>query len=385
MSAFEAIEDRDGIRMSWNVWPSSRLEATRMVVPIAALYTPLKETETAPCAYEPVTCRPPCRAVLNPFCQVDFQGRLWICPFCLQRNAFPPSYRDISAQHRPAELLPAFTSLEYILQRPPSIPPVFLYVVDTCVDAEDLAALRNSLIASLSLLPPTALVGLLTFGNMVRLFTPSLQLQLFGDIHQSCCETGPGPRAGIPRMSKILRLQRHKGLQSEAGPGHARTLPRRRLFPAARPATPKLGRQSVCNHLTDREKICGNLIRKTPSSFLLPVQQCEFNFTSTLEQLARDPWPVDHDKRPLRCTGVAVSVAVGLLESTYPNTGARIMLFAGGPPSQGPGEVVGPELKDPIRSHNDLEKDTAKYYKKASKVCTFFLLSDLPSIRVAVF
>ena len=24
-------EDRDGIRFSWNVWPSSRLEATRMV------------------------------------------------------------------------------------------------------------------------------------------------------------------------------------------------------------------------------------------------------------------------------------------------------------------------------------------------------------------
>lgn len=24
-------EDRDGVRFSWNVWPSSRLEATRMV------------------------------------------------------------------------------------------------------------------------------------------------------------------------------------------------------------------------------------------------------------------------------------------------------------------------------------------------------------------
>ena len=36
-------EDRDGVRMSWNVWPSSRLEATRLVVPLACLYTPLKE------------------------------------------------------------------------------------------------------------------------------------------------------------------------------------------------------------------------------------------------------------------------------------------------------------------------------------------------------
>lgn len=51
-----------------------------------------------------------------------------------------------------------------------------------------------------------------------------------------------------------------------------------------------------------------------PARFLLPVSQCEFQLTSILEQLTRDPWPVAADKRPLRCTGVALSVAVGLLE-----------------------------------------------------------------------
>lgn len=50
------------------------------------------------------------------------------------------------------------------------------------------------------------------------------------------------------------------------------------------------------------------------SRFLMPVQQCEFQLTGILEQLARDPWPVANDKRPLRCTGGALSVAVGLLE-----------------------------------------------------------------------
>jgi protein transport protein SEC23 len=50
------------------------------------------------------------------------------------------------------------------------------------------------------------------------------------------------------------------------------------------------------------------------SRFLLPVQQVEFQLTGILETLARDPWPVSNDKRPLRCTGVALSVAVGLLE-----------------------------------------------------------------------
>ena len=57
-----------GIRLSWNAWPSSKLEATRIVVPIAALYTPLKQREDlAPVFYEPVTCKPPCRAILNPY------------------------------------------------------------------------------------------------------------------------------------------------------------------------------------------------------------------------------------------------------------------------------------------------------------------------------
>lgn len=36
-------EERDGVRFTWNVWPSSRLEATRLVVPIGCLYQPIKE------------------------------------------------------------------------------------------------------------------------------------------------------------------------------------------------------------------------------------------------------------------------------------------------------------------------------------------------------
>lgn len=48
--------------------------------------------------------------------------------------------------------------------------------------------------------------------------------------------------------------------------------------------------------------------------FLLPVGECEYGLTGILEQLQRDPWPVASDRRPQRCTGVAMSVAVGLLE-----------------------------------------------------------------------
>lgn len=43
LDMIEDREDRDGIRLSWNSWPSTRVEATRMVIPIGALYTPLKD------------------------------------------------------------------------------------------------------------------------------------------------------------------------------------------------------------------------------------------------------------------------------------------------------------------------------------------------------
>ena len=57
-----------GVRFSWNAWPSSRIEATRTVVPISALYTPLKERDDLPpVLYEPVTCKASCKAILNPY------------------------------------------------------------------------------------------------------------------------------------------------------------------------------------------------------------------------------------------------------------------------------------------------------------------------------
>ena len=55
---FHEAELNDGVRFSWNVWPSSRLEATRMVVPLGCLYTPLRAIDNLPLLpYEPVRPR----------------------------------------------------------------------------------------------------------------------------------------------------------------------------------------------------------------------------------------------------------------------------------------------------------------------------------------
>jgi hypothetical protein len=48
--------------------------------------------------------------------------------------------------------------------------------------------------------------------------------------------------------------------------------------------------------------------------FLQPIHKIDMNLTDLLGELQRDPWPVTQGKRPLRSTGVALSIAVGLLE-----------------------------------------------------------------------
>ncbi len=61
-------------------------------------------------------------------------------------------------------------------------------------------------------------------------------------------------------------------------------------------------------------------------------------------------------------------IYIYIYQACFQNAGSRIMLFSGGPCTEGPGMVVGPELREPIRSHNDLVKESDRHYKKAIKV-----------------
>ena len=219
--------------------------------------------------------------------QIDIRGKLWICPFCLTRNAFPPHYKDLSSTNLPAELLPKYTTIEYTLSRPAQVPPIFLFVVDTCLDADDLKALRDAIVVSLSLLPPFALVGLVTFGTMVSInylchcLPPNAFQAQVHEIGYAECSKSYVFRGGKEYTPKQIQDMLGLSAQNRAAPRPGQPMPPQ-AFGAAR--------------------------------FLLPVSQCEFQLTGILESLTRDPWPVASDKRPLRCTGVAMSVAVGLLE-----------------------------------------------------------------------
>lgn len=319
---FEAEEQRDGIRWSWNVWPTSRLEATRLVVPIGCMYTPLKD-DIPLLYYEPIICRGTCRScVLNPFCKIDTQSKIWVCPFCFNRNQFPPNYADISDSNLPAELIPKYTTIEYVLSRGQQItnPPVFLFLVDTCIPEEELQSLKDALIMALSLMPENALVGLITIGTTVQIYELA-----FEELPKSYVFNGTKD-VSAKQVSELLSLA-PKGTQRN----------------------PQMA-----------QPVQGN-------KFLMPLSEVEFTLTSILEELQKDPYPVKNDRRPLRATGVALSVAVGLLENSFQNSGARIMLFTGGPVTCGPGIIVSDDLKENMRSHTDISKEQSKHAKKSQK------------------
>jgi len=321
MADFAELEAQDGIRFSWNIWPSNKIEATKCVVPFGAFYQLLKPLENMPVLpYEPLRCKG-CMAVLNPFSRVDFHGKMWVCPFCYTRNHFPQHYAGISEQNQPAELFPQYTTVEYKLNRPPAPPPAFLLVVDTCIIEEELSAIKASLTQALSLVPENALVGLITFGTHVQVHELG-----FAECSKSWIFRG---NKDVTPLKVIEHLALRKNPQAQQHP---------------------------------QQQQRGGVGR-----FLLPVADCEFQLTAVLDELQKDAFPVQPDERPGRCTGTALAVAAGLLSGSCAGQGGRIILLTGGPCTEGAGAVVGKSNEEAMRSHKDLEKDSAPHFRKACK------------------
>ncbi|KAI3723394.1 hypothetical protein L2E82_34928 [Cichorium intybus] len=331
-------EGIDGVRMTWNAWPRTKVEASKCVIPIAASISPIRPHPHIPNnPYAPLRCKT-CSAVLNPFCRVDFSALIWICPFCFQRNHFPHHYSGISETNVPAELYPQYTTVEYAVPNPDPLhnlpQPVYVFVLDTCMIEEELKFAKLALQQALDLLPENALVGFVSFGTQVQVhelgYTDISKVYVF---------------QGSKEMSRDHVLD-HLGLLGGVANG-------RRMG-----GGPGQGFQ--------KGVIQGQgFPNPGVSRFLLPASEGTYIIHSRLEELGVDLWPVAPGNRSLRCTGVALSVAAGLLGACLPGTGGRIVALVGGPCTEGNGSIVSQDLSDPVRSHKDLDKDAALYFRKA--------------------
>jgi protein transport protein SEC23 len=294
---FEAREDTDGVRVSWNYLPKSKLQHERNVIPMGALYTPLNNKSDIPVAdqSELVVCRQ-CRAIMNCFSQSS--PDLWTCHMCnfTNRLTVPP----VQA-----------TTVEYSTGRNATLPPIFVYLVDSCFENEDsdaYSALRDSLVLSLSLLPENALVGFISYGKHVQihnLVSTSQKMWIFNGEKEYTLE----------------QIQKSLGFS---------------------------GLNSSSSRFTDH--------------ILQPVNVVEYQLTNIIETLVTNRFPHSEKERSLRCTGSALNIASLLLQtilgstSSAHSTGCHLLCFIAGATTYGPGRIVGPELKDVLRSHHDLDK-----------------------------
>ncbi|MFQ6632525.1 hypothetical protein Gotur_009646, partial [Gossypium turneri] len=313
--------------------------------------TPLTEFSGLPILpYDPLMCSK-CGAVLNPYARVDYTCRVWYCSFCFSKNSFPRTYSSsLEESNLPAELFPNYSSVEYARTVNPVTTPIgpslsssslssmassmggevwgrgpaFVFVIDVCMEEEELRGVKSELLRVVEQLPESALVALVTFDAMVNVYD-----------------------LGFSECSRVVVFHGDRELSSQQCDLDAFQI--QKFLGIGGKKLQQLGKSLV--------------IQK--QSFLLPISECEFSITSAIEEI-RSFAQVTPGHRPQRSTGVAISTALGLLEGCLVNTGARIMVFTSGPATRGPGIVVDLDCAIAIRNHKDLINGQAPYYWKSS-------------------
>ena len=349
MEPFLESEAKTGVRFSWNVWPTSRIEASRITAPFGALYTPLKPLKGMPCvSYEPLRCKE-CSGIVNPHCRINFENKTWLCAFCHASNNFPPHYSGMSESCLPAELFPGNDVIEYQLPQRSSTIPTFLFVIDTVLEPSDLKASIKALQHSLELIPQYAQVGLITFGSMIQVYELGFskctkQYLLRGDANHT--------KESLIQMLDLGVKQKLRTSANNANYTHT---------------------QQNGHHMTATS---GRMDEGTPVQRFFPaVSECDFALNTIIEGIEPERQDIPPRHRPLRCTGSAIAVAVALSEICTPNGGCKICVFAGGACTLGPGKIVETDLSCHYRTHHDFEKGFGPSIQLFTKSSTHF--SDL--------
>lgn len=310
------LSESADIRCSWNIFPQNKLDKGRYIVPVGFHYSPFKynQEQSLLLEYDPLLC-PNCSSVFNPISNIDFKSKAWECLFCLKKNLFPNHYaQNISSTLLPPEALPENSTVEYkIIKKELANQPIIFFLIDTAIDEEELNPLKEKIQTVIDNLPDEVQIGLLTFGTMANLLEIGLQ--------------------------EITKMHVFKG--------------------------------NKIYNVNDIAEILGlsnkNNIKLITKKYIQPKKECAFKVSSFLDELLPDFFTNSNVERKHNCGGLAINIAVSLLEIIANGDPVRIELFLGGAPNIGEGKVVPTLLKEPIRNFIDFKNnnDNIQYYKKA--------------------
>ena len=308
------MKEESNIRCSWNVFPQNKLDKERFIVPVGFHYTPLKPVENLQILeYEPLLCGK-CSSVLNPYCNIDFRSKAWECPFCLKKNLFPSHYaQNISETVLPPELMNEYSTVEYKLEKKGlANQPIVFFIIDTAIEEDELMHLKEKIQIAVDGLPDECKIGIITFGTMTMLL-----------------EVG---------FTDFPKLHTFKGDK-------------------------KYSAQDIQNILMINPNNSKSLCKK----FIQTKQECNFSVSSFLDDLTVDVFPKKQFERKHNCAGLALNVAITLLETICNGEPSRIELFLGGAPNIGDGKIVSVDLKETVRNIVDFQKnnENTQYFKAA--------------------
>ena len=319
-------DEQNGIKFVWNTLPSTRSDATKIVVPVGFHYNPIIKNENLSLLeYEPLKCR--CGSIISPLFNFSAKAKVWECPFCRNRNTFPKSYSDfMSDENLPAELFKENSTVEYKLNLKQANAPIFIFLIDTAILEEELNQVKDSIQEIIETLPQECQIGIITYGRMVNVIELGST-----DFPISYALNGEKSYKSFEIQELLGLLLRNSSSKTEGTFVNASHRPK----------------------------------------FIMPVSEVSFFVNSFLDDLQPEGWTKEKDKRDFNCVGLAINTAISLLESYGSNECSRIELFMGGPGSIGEGKIVGTELKETIRNFLDFEKKNpnTKYYKEA---CDFY-------------
>ena len=318
------LSEENNLRFVYNVLPQTKVDKERFIIPIGFQYNPLKQVENLQILeYEPIFCAN-CQSVLNPYCYLDFKSKAWECMFCNKKNLFPSHYaQHINETTLPPEVMNENTTVEYkLIKKDLANHPTIFFIIDTTIDEKELLSLKEKLLSIIEGLPDKINIGMITFGSNVYL-------------HE----------IGNTEMTKLHAFKGDKEYSAQ-----------------------EIQELLLLSSSNDVKKINNNnksLARK----FLMGKSECVFAISNYLDELCEDPFLQVFGQRKQNSCGLALHVAISLLETICNGDPCRIQAFFGNPPTIGLGKICDLNLSETIRNMSDFEKnnDNTKYFKGASE------------------
>ena len=310
MDSPQPQEEISDIKFVWNTLPSNRIDATKIVIPTGFHYTPGMQSDYLQLLeYDPLTC-PRCKSVISPVFPYNIRAKVWECPFCGTKVSFPKIYADnMSEDNLPAELIPGNNTVEYKLSLKLANYPIFIFLIDTAVDEDELNELKESIQQTINELPQECSVGIITYGRMCN-------------VHE----------IGNTELNVTYALNGEKAYQQ-----------------------------------AEIQELLSLNSKGNQPKFIMPVGEVAFTLNTFLDDLQPDSWGRKQGERNPNCVGLAINTAVSILEAVAKGEPSRICVCMGGPGTIGEGAIVGKDLKETIRNFVDFElgNTNTKYYKPA--------------------